>query len=174
MELLLKIQSRLIEQPNGCQEWSGKRNGKGYGLMKVGGRWVKVHRLVALATYGEGGPLALHHCDNPPCCKAEHLYLGTVSDNMQDAVKRGHFVRPTPPEKPNAHVKREDVPVIRERWRAGETQAAIGLDYGICGAAVHMIVRGKSWGDVPGALEADEAKVIALSRDGGARSRRRA
>jgi len=33
----------------------------------------------------------LHHCDNPACFRWDHLFIGTVTDNMQDMIaKNGH------------------------------------------------------------------------------------
>jgi hypothetical protein len=39
--------------------------------------------------------LACHTCDNPPCCNPAHLFPGTNSDNVQDALSKGRFIMPS-------------------------------------------------------------------------------
>lgn len=78
----------------GCWLWTGTRNRQGYGMF---GRRLAHRVSLALA---EGpipeGKFALHRCDNPPCVNPKHLYAGTASDNMRDALARGlHPGNPT-------------------------------------------------------------------------------
>jgi hypothetical protein len=58
---------------------------------------------------------------------------------------------------------------IRERWRKGETQEALGREFGISNAAVSMMVRGRTWADVPGVVGEGEAKEAKRGRAAGAR-----
>lgn len=73
-----------------CWPITGHRS-KGYGRLKVNGTTQRAHRLVWIYTYGPIPPglKVLHHCDNPPCCNPEHLFLGTDADNMNDKVVKG-------------------------------------------------------------------------------------
>lgn len=32
-----------------------------------------------------------HRCDNPPCCRIDHLFLGSPSQNIQDALLKGRM-----------------------------------------------------------------------------------
>lgn len=37
------------------------------------------------------GMSVLHRCDNPPCVRPEHLFIGTQKDNMADASAKGRL-----------------------------------------------------------------------------------
>lgn len=81
-----------IVTANGCWEYGGARNNKGYGRCMYGQKEVSVHRLSAAINLHldlESGIQALHRCDNPPCFNPEHLFTGTQSDNVRDCVKKG-------------------------------------------------------------------------------------
>ena len=82
-----------IEEINGCWLWNGGLNSTGYGRMFRDGRYVFVHRLSYEVHVGpiEGGLHVLHHCDTPRCVRPEHLFLGTMSDNMLDASAKGRL-----------------------------------------------------------------------------------
>lgn len=82
------------DDPDGCWEWIGAKNNKGYGKLKRGGKTLLAHR------YGyelQNGPIpegeqANHHCDNRVCVRGDHLYTGTQSQNVMDSVKRGRWI----------------------------------------------------------------------------------
>lgn len=62
----------------------------GHLLVGVGKRTWRVHRLVALAFFGESDLPVCHKNDIPTDNRVENLYYGTYSDNMHDAVRNGH------------------------------------------------------------------------------------
>lgn len=70
-----------------CWVWAGPVDRGGYG------RWGKklAHRVAFARANGfiPEGASVLHRCDNPPCVNPKHLYAGTASDNMNDALARG-------------------------------------------------------------------------------------
>jgi len=88
------LRSRLI-QSGDCLVWSGARVKGGYGLfrMVVGGVRIDIatHRFAWELAFGPipEGMLVCHKCDNPPCCRPDHLFLGTHADNAVDRFAKG-------------------------------------------------------------------------------------
>jgi hypothetical protein len=86
-----------IEQGPGCWEWTGEKNSKGYGRFTIyrDGKRVRLlaHRLALALMLGREPIGSRHSCDNPPCCRDDHLLEGTQTENMRDAVERGRLDR---------------------------------------------------------------------------------
>lgn len=74
-----------------CWVWTGIKDGCGYGRFSAKGKYYKAHRWL-LGWLGKSIPpnwKACHRCDNPPCVRPEHLFIGTQSDNMLDMAAKG-------------------------------------------------------------------------------------
>ena len=81
---------------NKCIEFAGHRDRTGYGKMTFGGRADGAHR-VAFSLFVwplKQGKIVCHSCDNPSCVNPRHLWAGSYSDNMYDAVRKGRLVSP--------------------------------------------------------------------------------
>jgi hypothetical protein len=82
--------------PNDCWPWKAGKDSNGYGTFSytpVDGHAIgaRAHRWLIGHLRGEHlGPdeETCHTCDNPPCVNPAHLYIGTHTTNMQDAVAR--------------------------------------------------------------------------------------
>lgn len=93
----MSLESRFwskVRKTDGCWLWIGGKGHNGYGTLYVAGaanRQMKAHRLSWRIHFGTipGGLWVLHHCDNPPCVRPDHLFLGNRSDNMKDAGRKG-------------------------------------------------------------------------------------
>jgi hypothetical protein len=96
--VLEKLTAGLAPLPDddGCQLWTRGCNGRGYGQFRADGQTHYVHRVVWEQANGPipDGLFVLHRCDNPPCARLSHLFLGTHTQNMQDCVSKGRKAQP--------------------------------------------------------------------------------
>jgi hypothetical protein len=140
-----------------CWEWQSYVKPNGYAQFGLRGRTWYAHRIAwqwhnrALA----GALDVCHHCDNRKCVNPEHLFLGTRSENLQDASRKGRMcfgernwsTHNPRPGSANSAAKLTEAAVIeiRERARNGEKQRAIARDYGIGEQNASMIILRKTW-----------------------------
>ena len=88
----------------------------------------------------------LHKCDNPPCVRPEHLWLGTQKDNIHDAALKGR--RSSQLGERNSHHKltQHDVDCIRIACASRScTQRSLAMLFGVTEACISSIILGKRW-----------------------------
>lgn len=76
-----------------CWEWTATRSGRGYGRFYIGKTPMQASRVAYKIANGDFDQSlhVCHKCDNPPCCNPSHLFLGTASENIRDAVAKGRW-----------------------------------------------------------------------------------
>jgi hypothetical protein len=159
-----------------CWVWTASTSG-GYGNLGDGnGGLVKathvswmIHHVLAPVK-----PL-LHHCDNPPCVRPDHLYSGTQKENARDREVRGRGNHPHGDDHPSRrdpsylkrgddhHMRRDEfrprgeknvraklteelVRLIRkERRETGAEYEEIALKYDVDKTTVGRICRRDTW-----------------------------
>ena len=76
-----------------CWEWQGGIKETGRGLCWYNSKVTTAHRASWQIHFGSTEGLnVLHKCDNGKCVNPYHLFLGTLSDNSRDMVKKGRHV----------------------------------------------------------------------------------
>lgn len=77
-----------------CWIWTGWKFAEtGYGGFDIQFKKNLAHRYSYEISIGEipEGLNVCHKCDNPPCIRPDHFFLGTDTDNMQDATRKGRL-----------------------------------------------------------------------------------
>lgn len=78
---------------DGCWYWLGYLNIKnGYGHIGVDGKVRMAHRVSYSIKYPNvniEGFLLCHTCDNKQCVNPDHLFVGTIQDNIRDFMNKG-------------------------------------------------------------------------------------
>ena len=127
-----------------CWPWEGACDGHGYGTVTFRGVQYIVSRVILTATLGPSLLLALHQCDNPPCCNPGHLYFGTYGDNQNDALSRSRKIVLCGEDLTQSKLTDEQVRQIRALLGTA-SQTAIGAMFGVSQTAVSKIALGYRW-----------------------------
>lgn len=135
-----------------CWEWQGART-LGYGrfTLQGGASSSLAHRISWQLENGRipDGLDVLHKCDNPPCVRPDHLFLGTHQDNMDDMALKGRR-KSNPPigsEHWKAILTEKDVIEIRNRYeyRGYWNQYRLARKYGVRQSVICAIVNRRIW-----------------------------
>lgn len=150
------IAQRMLEKSDRtgeCWLWTAARNRDGYGLINAS-RSLKTtgglaHRAAWELAHGPIPPglYVLHSCDNPPCVRADHLFLGSQKDNMRDAARKGRrwYTGRKGTKHHMARLTDDDVRAIRASMESGVVVAA---RYGVGTDHVRKIRLREKWGHV--------------------------
>lgn len=81
-----------VDKTGECWTWTAALDGHGYGMFSLAGRDYRAQRVSLQWSIGrvlERWEFACHRCDNPPCVRPAHLFVGTALDNMRDMAAKG-------------------------------------------------------------------------------------
>ena len=131
-----------------CWVWTETLDDNGYGMFRSS---VRAHRAVWAAQHGPipKGLLICHHCDNPPCVRPDHLFLGTIRDNNLDRHAKGRSKNLDRGEShPMAKLSAQQVVEMRALYNRRShdwNQLALARRYDISRGQVSKIVTGKAY-----------------------------
>lgn len=90
----IRFEKKIEKSANGCWIWTGSKNSKGYGRVRIDKKEYMAHRISYNIYLGEipYGLFICHKCDNPSCVNPEHLFTGTARDNTQDMLSKNRRI----------------------------------------------------------------------------------
>lgn len=142
------------DDPDGCWLWNLGATGNGYGAIYEHGIQRPAHVVAYEVTYGDipTGFYICHTCDVKRCCRPDHLFLGTPTENVQDMIRKGrdHFPGPNNPAHGERHgmarLTEAQVTEIRVRYTAGGTTLQELADtYSVRNSTIFKIIHHQRW-----------------------------
>lgn len=133
---------------SGCWVWMGFRKKEmGYGKIRVGSKSLYAHRVSYESFVGKipHGLFVLHKCDNPPCVRPDHLFLGTLAENIKDCASKKRISAGENHYK--SKVNDDIVRDIRLSYKHGNG-TKLANKYGVSRTTINEIVHRKVWGHV--------------------------
>jgi hypothetical protein len=127
-----------------CHVWTGALHTSSYGVFKADGSKT-VYRAHVYAWELEEGPVpdglwVLHKCDNRPCVRKGHLFLGDHDANMHDMALKGRAAR-------DGKVYLSDIEkqrMIDVYSQGGSPHPKLAADFGVSLSTVRRTLRGAS------------------------------
>jgi hypothetical protein len=140
----------IFDNTDACWLWTGAKTGAGYGKIKYENKFVDAHRVsMLLAGYIiPPGFYVCHSCDNKLCVNPAHLFIGTPSDNMQDASRKGRLKDVhdhTGELNPKAKLTEEDVRWIRQ---LGASAVSLARCFDVTPESIRNIRAHRTWAHV--------------------------
>jgi len=129
-----------VRKTEQCWEWIGFRDKCGYGVLNVGDCKIdRAHRVSWMLRFGliPKGMHVLHRCDNPPCVRPAHLWLGTQNDNNEDRIAKGRTA--------SKLTAKQVVDIRREYSGQRGEQLILSRKYRTTQRNISSIVRGFTW-----------------------------
>ncbi len=151
--------NKYIKKTDSCWLWTGRKFTAGYGMFEIYDlnlgkkRKTTSHRISWMIKNGtiKRNLFVCHSCDNPPCVNPTHLFVGTQSMNLQDAIAKGRFQniargRQLIGEKNNrTKLTIDDVTAIKVLNSRGMSSLMISQIFNVSENCIRRIVSGHSW-----------------------------
>lgn len=131
-----------------CWCYTKTLNPGGYGIKTVDGKVYLVHRISKAVFHGFDISSALHilhKCDNPPCFNPDHLFIGTMRDNMLDKNRKGRGKNVKGEMHYKAKLNNNKVSEIREMRAVGVKVKIIADLFSINESSVSAICKRRTW-----------------------------
>ena len=138
----------VVNAASRTYEWTASTVEGGYGRVLNKSRQLALaHRVSWEMAVGPipKGLHVLHRCDNPPCVRPSHLFLGTQADNVRDMVNKGRDVQLTGESHWKVKLTEAKVREARRRCSEGETKKDLAKEFGVSHSTMCSAVNGTTW-----------------------------
>ena len=149
--LVLDLVGHTKFNANGCLEWIGPKDGRGYTRTFAFGKPWSAPRLFYFMWKGEipPGHFVCHHCDNPKCVLPDHLFSGSQGDNIADACRKGRMRCARGEDHKMHKLTANNVQEIRRRYQrhdvTGNNGLALASEFGVHPNTISALIRGRTW-----------------------------
>ena len=142
-----------VRGPDECWLWTAFVNDSGYGRFKIQGVWWRAHRVSLMLAVGRilsRSEFACHHCDNPPCVNPAHLFVGSLQDNTDDAVKKGRMYKWSGLRagSSNPRAVLTDANVREILGSPSVSTAEFSERFGVSAWSIYAVRRGETWAHI--------------------------
>jgi hypothetical protein len=162
----VNLEGSLILEDH-CWEWTGATFRVGYGNFRTprGDDWSDWYNIGAHRWAWEqaSGPIPdglylLHRCDNPPCVRPSHMFIGTQKANVNDMIQKGRQgdKRNFGTKNGSAKLVDDEVRYIRKHYVPASGRGAkdgnapeLADLFGVTLQAIHAIGKRRIWKNLP-------------------------
>jgi|SRR3990172_11883214 len=151
----IKLFWRHVNKTETCWIWNGSKNNRGYGQFNL--RKSSGEKTIVLAhrfSYEiENGPIPfklciLHKCDNPPCVRPDHLFLGSQVDNAIDMINKGRGNKVNGIRNANSKLTTEKVIKLRSLYDQGVKVSVLCKMFGVSHNTASKVAQRRWWNSV--------------------------
>lgn len=142
--------SVYVGDSNECWEWKSLSGTVEYADTSFNGISEHAHRIAYRITFGDilEGMCVCHHCDNPPCCNPNHLFLGTHQDNIDDRERKNRNKLPYSKGENHgiAKLSEREIVEIRNLYINGDYSYRKLADmFGVSFGNIRKIIKKETW-----------------------------
>ena len=136
---ITRFLAKVKEMESGCIEWQAGLARGGYGKFQLPNKTVTAHRFAYESFVGSipDGLCVLHRCDNRKCTNPDHLFIGTIKENIADMDNKHR-------RKTRAVLDIESVKVIKQMLNDRYSQREIAEKFGVDQTTISRIKLNKT------------------------------
>ena len=137
---------KYIKKTESCWIWIGDIEVSGYGRFWYKGKTQKAHRLAYTKLKKKKikkGLLICHKCDNPKCVNPDHLFQGTILENLKDRDAKNRQAKGSV--NGNSKLTEEKVIKILKLIKKEKKSSDIAKIYNVSWSTIDRIKKNKIW-----------------------------